>query len=374
MTLRSVPAGAPAQGPRARRELHAVVAAAIAGVATFGLGLLLMGDGLRPIGGSASVARIAALTTGAAAALSFLAANLRSTTPVPRYGSRWRRTIRIVSTIAIALVCFGLGYLAALSAREIMQAGFVGLQLDPFAGALACGLAGAAAAYVTHPLGHDVGTRTLGTLVPSFLVVGVIFSMLTASQEDWWQPHFSQLGIGGGISGFAFNLTLVLSGVLVATMGAYARGDLEAAIGRASIGARWVGRLIAGIGVAMVFTGLVRIDIAEWLHMLFGSSMVLLFGVLCTGLPWFAPRLPRSIHLVSIAMVVATIGALLLWEPVGYYSFTGFEFAACGFIFVWLSVFVRALAAGRGDRADAVVGPSGPADSTSAPARGKVGS
>lgn len=374
MTLRSVPTNAPAQGRRARQELHAVVAAAIGGGAAFALGLALMGEGLRPIGGSASVARIAALTTGAAAALSFLVANLRSTTPMPRLGGRWSRTVRVVSTIAITLVCFGLGYLAALSAGEIMQAGFRGLQLDPFAGALACGLAGAAAAYMTHPLGHDIGTRTLGVLVPSFLVVGVIFSMLTASQEDWWQLHFSQLGVGGGISGFAFNMTLMLSGVLVATMGAYARGDLEAATGRASTGSRWVGRLIAGIGVSMVFTGLVRIDIAEWLHMIFGSSMVLLFCVLCTGLPWFAPRLPKSIHLVSIAMVVATIGALLLWEPVGYYSFTGFEFAACGFIFVWLSVFIRALAAVREDRADAVGRPGGRADSTSVRPGGKVGS
>lgn len=369
-----MPTNAPAQGPRAGQELHAVVAAVAAGVATFALGLALMGEGLRPIGGSASVARIAALTTGVAAALSFLVANLRSTTPMPRLGGHWSRMVRVVSTVAIALVCFGLGYLAALSAGEIMQAGFRGLQLGPFAGALACGLAGAAAAYMTHPLGHDIGTRTLGVLVPSFLVVGVIFSMLTASQEDWWQLHFSQLGVGGGISGFAFNVTLVLSGVLVATMGAYARGDLEAATGRAGTGSRWVGRLIAGIGVSMVFIGLVRIDIAEWLHMIFGSSMVLLFCVLCTGLPWFAPRLPKAIHLVSIGMVVATIGALVLWEPVGYYSFTGFEFAACGFIFVWLSVFIRALAAARKDRADAVGRPGGPADSTSVRPGGKVGS
>ncbi|ERG65280.1 hypothetical protein L332_12625 [Agrococcus pavilionensis RW1] len=185
MTTRPAPTDAPPQGRRARQELQAVVAGSIAGAAAFALGLVLMGEGLRPIGGSASVARIAALTTGTAAALSFLVANLRSTTPMPRLGGHWSRAVRVVSTIAIALVCFGLGYLAALSAGEIMQAGFRGLQLDPFAGALACGLAGAAAAYLTHPLGHDVGTRTLGALVPSFLVVGVIFSMLTASQEDW---------------------------------------------------------------------------------------------------------------------------------------------------------------------------------------------
>ncbi|WP_306231679.1 DUF998 domain-containing protein [Agrococcus beijingensis] len=361
-------------GDRARQELQAVVTAAIAGVLAFVLGLALMGDGLRPIGGDGSVARIAAFTTGAAAAASFVAARLTSDLPLSRLGERLERTVSIVGAAAIALVCFGLGYLAALSAGEIMQAGFVGLELDAFAGALACALAGATAAYVAHPLGHDISTRTLGTLVPAFLVVGVVFSMLTASDEQWWQLHFSQLGAGGGISGFAFNITLVLSGLLVSTMGAYVRGDLEAAtVGSAARSARWVGRLLAAIGLCMVLTGLVRVDIAEWLHIGFASSMVVLFCVLCVGLPRFAPRLPKAIHVVSIAMVIGTVAALALWVPVGYYNFTGFEFAACGLIFVWLSAFIRAIDAATADREDAAAHPLPLADSTSVAAGGKVG-
>jgi hypothetical protein len=72
-------------------------------------------------------------------------------------------------------------------------------------------------------------------------------------------------------------------------------------------------------------------------------------------------------------MVVGTVVALLLWVPVGYYNFTGFEFAACGLIFVWLSAFVRAIAAAKADRADASPRPGGRADSTSVRAGGKVG-
>lgn len=375
MTASTAAAGPPGRaGSRSRLELEAVVTAGAAGTAALLLGLLLLQGEPRPIGGVGSVARVAAFTTGAAAAISFAVAHLRSDAPVPRLGRRLERALRVIATCSIALVCFGLGYLAALFAGEVFQAGFVGLELDAFAGALACAIASGAAAYLAHPLGHDISTRTLGALVPTFLVVGVLFSMLTASDEDWWQRHFSQLGAGGGISGFAFNVTLILSGLLVATMGAYVRGDLEAVTdGDRRPGARWVGRLLAIIGLCMVLTGLVRVDVAEWLHIAFASSMVVVFCGLCAALPRLAPRLPRVIHLVSGAMVVGTVVALALWVPVGYYNFTGFEFAACGLIFVWLSAFVRAIAAAKADRADASGLPGDPADSTSAGAAGKVG-
>ncbi|MCR8670523.1 DUF998 domain-containing protein [Agrococcus sp. HG114] len=363
---------APRPGARELLELRSVLGAGIAGALAFLVGLALMGGQPRPIGGDDSVGRLAALTTGSSAGLAFAIAYLRSEVPLPPLGRRLQRAVRTVATAAIALVCFGLGYIAALTAGEIFQAGFVGLSLDPFAGALACAVAAAGAAYLAVPLGHDVSTRTLGALVPTFLVVGVVFSMLTASQEDWWQWHFSQLGAGGGISGFAFNLTLVLSGLLVATMGAYVRADLEA-IARDRGRSRWVGQLLALIGLCMVLTGLVRVDVAEWLHIAFASSMVVIFCGLCAALPRLAPGLPKVVHVVSAAMVAGTAVALVLWLPVGYYNFTGFEFAASGLIFVWLSVFIRAIGAARADRADAAAREGGPADSTSLRARGKVG-
>lgn len=361
-----------AAGAHERAELHAVIAAAVAAVAAFGIALAVLQGGTHPIGGAGSVARVAAFTTGFAAAASFTVANLRSDVPLPTLSRRLRRTVRVTAVIAIALVTFGLGYLGALSAGEIFQAGFVGLELDGFAGALACGIASGAAAYLAHPLGDDVSTHTLGGLVPTFLVVGVLFSMLTASNEQWWQLHFSELGAGGGISGFAFNITLVLSGVLVATMGGYVRGDLDRVTGRAERGGtEWVGRLLALIGACMALTGLVRVDVAEWLHIAFASGMVVVFAALCVGLPRFAPMLPRAIHVVSLAMVLGTGVALVLWVPVGYYNFTGFEFAACGLILVWLSVFVRAIGAAAADRADASARLGAPG-STSGAQRGTV--
>lgn len=370
------PSGGEGSSARARLELRAVLSAGATGAIALVIALVVLRGDTHPLAGDDSVARVAAFTTGGAAAASFALAQLRSTHRLPTLTEHLQRTTRACAMLAIALVTFGLGYLAAYSAGEVFQAGFVGLELDALGGALACAIAAGAAAYLAHPLGDDISTRTLGILMPTFLVVGVLFSMLTASNEEWWEVHFSELGADGGISGFAFNMTLGLSGVLVATLGGCVRADLDRITGRGErSGAEWVGRLLALIGACMVLTGIVRVDIAQWLHIGFAASMVVIFLVLCVGLPRLAPRLPTVVHVVSIAMVAGILVALVLWVPLGYYNFTGFEFAACGIIFIWLIVFVRALDAATADRDASDAAPSardGASRSTSQARGGKV--
>ncbi|GAA2176103.1 hypothetical protein GCM10009846_28560 [Agrococcus versicolor] len=340
-------------GARSRRELEAVAAALVSGAIAFVGGLvalaILRGE-THPLAGPRSVGGVAAAAAAVTAGASFVGAYLRTTDPrhvatVQRLGS----VVRVLAGACLTVVSMGFAYIAILTISLVFQEGFAGLEMDTFAGALAVAIAGGVAAYLAHPLGEEIDTRVLGMLVPAFLVVGVLFSMLTASDSTWWEVHFSELGAGGGISGIAFNGTLVVSGLLVATMAAYITHDLERAVPEGGRTA-WVGRLLATIGILMLLTGVVRVDWVQWLHIGLAAGMVLVFLVLCSLLPWLAPGLPRGVHAVSILMVAGTLFALVLWVPIGYYNFTGFEFAACGLIFVWLTTFLRAIAAVTDDR------------------------
>lgn len=349
-------------GPRSRQELEAVLAALVAAVVGFVVGLVvLLGDAhpisAAPDGGpdatdaaGLTIATVASLLAAASASATFAIAFLRSPTRVRVAGSRGlTRVVHATAAVSLTIVCAGFAYIAVQALGLVFQEGFVGLEMDGVAGSIAVALACAGSAYLARLLGEGVDTKVLGTLAPSFLAVGVLFSMLTASDDAWWQVHFSSLGAGGGISGLAFNATLIVSGLLVMTMAAYLGHDLERAIDAGPRSA-WVGRLLALIGLLMLLTGVVHVDIAELLHIALAASMVLVFCVLCALMPWIAPRLPRGVHVASIVLVAATFGALALWIPVGYYNFTGFEFAACGFIFVWLTTFLRAVSAAAGDR------------------------
>ncbi|QCR20436.1 DUF998 domain-containing protein [Agrococcus sp. SGAir0287] len=350
-------------GPRSRQELEAVLAALVAAAVGLVVGLVVLLGDTRPISAAPdggpdatdaaglTVATVASILAAGTAATTFAIAFLRSSWRVHVAGStRVTRLVRMTAAASLTVVCAGFAYIAVQALGLVFQEGFVGLELDGVAGAIAVALACAGAAYLARLLGEQVDTAVLGALAPSFLAVGVLFSMLTASDDAWWQVHFSSLGAGGGISGFAFNATLIVSGLLVMTMAAYVGHDLERAID-AGERAPWVGRLLALVGLLMLLTGVVQVDVAELLHIGLAAGMVLVFCILCALMPRLAPRLPRGVHVASIVLVAATIGALLLWIPFGYYNFTGFEFAACGLIFVWLTVFLRAISAAAGDRA-----------------------
>ena len=96
-------------------------------------------------------------------------------------------------------------------------------------------------------------TSDLATLLFTFLVIGTVFAMLTASEPTWWEHNFSQLGIGQAV--WAFNGTLVVAGLLVGTIGSYIGRDLrrllkdEAFPKIAAVVALWA---LAGLALAAV--------------------------------------------------------------------------------------------------------------------------
>ncbi len=74
-------------------------------------------------------------------------------------------------------------------------------------------LAGAAAAltaYVTYYSATHLDLQLLATVLAVFLVLGVLASMLTASDPQWWKENLSALGMTDDLSARAFNLTLIV--------------------------------------------------------------------------------------------------------------------------------------------------------------------
>lgn len=64
-------------------------------------------------------------------------------------------------------------------------------------------------------------------LVALFLVAGSLASALSASDEQWWQQHFSALGAASDRSGILFNFTLILTGVVLTALADFLTHDLQ---------------------------------------------------------------------------------------------------------------------------------------------------
>lgn len=362
---RGAEAGGPARAVAQRREARLTEAqpsdaaqraeaqrhesqATLAAWAAFGLGLLfglvaLWGEP-RPIAatpGEATVAQpaagIAAIIAAAAFVLSTLLHRRRETAAMPG----WQRTVSHISTVALTLAFGAVAYMGVLTGGEILGLGLRGLEAPAVGGALLSAIASAAAGWLAFQAGIELRTRDLATLLFAYLTIGTVFAMLTAADPRWWERHFSELG-----TGWAFNVTVIVAGLLVATTGSYIGRDLHRWLGDTrlrSIGA--VVLLFAATGAALAGVGIFPVAEAPLVHNIAAFGTLGLFALTAVVVTLVLPGPPRAMLLTTIGAGLALGAALLLWRPFGLYSAAGLEAVAVGIMFVWMMTLVRTLAA-----------------------------
>ncbi|MGY3127435.1 putative membrane protein [Agrococcus sp. UYP33] len=325
----------------ARRESRAIAAAWACFAAGIALGLIALAGPPRPIAGEGSVALpaagIAALVAATAFVVSSAVHRRGETSPMPG----WQAMIARISTVAITIAFAAVAYLAVLTAGEILALGLQGLQAPAVGGALLTGAASAAAGWLAFQAGVELRTTDLATLLFAFLTIGTVFAMITAADPRWWERHFSDLG-----TGWAFNLTLIVAGLLVATIGAYIGRDLHRRLGDPALRRiALVVALFALTGAALAGVGIFPVHRGQLLHDIAAFGALGLFGVTMVVVTIVMPGPPRALLLTTVGAGVALVVAVLLWRPLEVYSATALEAIAVGILFVWLTTLVRTLAA-----------------------------
>lgn len=331
-----------------RRESQAILAAWASFGVGLAFGLVALAGAPRPIAGDASVtqpaAGIAALVAAAAFVLSTSLHRRRETAPMPR----WQRAVSHVSAVALTLAFAAVAYMGVLTGGEILSLGLQGLEAPALGGALLTGIASALAGWLAYQAGVELRTHDLATLLFSYLTIGTVFAMITAADPRWWERHFSELGTGDGA--WAFNGTVIVAGLLVATIGSYLGRDLHRWLGDAAlqrIGAVVI--LFALAGAALAAVGLFPVSKAPLMHNLAAFGTLALFGLCAIVVTVVMPGPPRAMLLTTVGAAAAIVVALLLWRPFAIYSTAGLEAIAVGIIFVWLTALVRTVAAGAPD-------------------------
>lgn len=333
----------PTTRDRNRREARSLAAAGIAGIIG-GLvaALALPADGV-PLSGSWSLGSVTALAAAAVGAPTIVWSYVASSRGRPR----WRQSSiprRVLDTTGLVLAGCGMAFLLILSVYALFQRAFQDLEVDRLGAIVLAAATLAATAYVLALIVGRVTTTSLATLLGLFLTAGVFASMLTVDDPAWWQLHFSALGAGGAISAFAFNLTLVVAGLVLITLADYLTQDLQSrskAPGAGDRGVLVVRIVLIVIGVALTGVGLVPVDASLVVHNLFAISMLVAFGALMVLVPLLIGELPRSFVITTIVFAAGLVLAVLLFYPIGYYNLTAVELIAVILIFVWLLLFTR---------------------------------
>ncbi|MCT1478248.1 DUF998 domain-containing protein [Microbacterium sp. p3-SID336] len=325
---------------RLRAEATAVWATVLCFVVGAVAGALLLGGDPRPLTGPGGLAMPVAAVAGAIAGLAFAVSTRMHRRGETAGMPRWQAVISHLSATALTVAFAAVTVMGVLLTAEVLAVGLRGLELGAWGGGLLAGVAAAVGGRFAFGAGIRLRTADLSALLFGFLVIGTLFAMVTAADPRWWEQNFSQLGVG-----WAFTGTLVVAGLLIATVGAYIGRDLHRLLGDealprlAAIVALW-----AAAGAALAAVGLLPLHRVPLPHDIAAVVALLLFLAAAAVTTLTVPGRPPALVVTSVALAVLVVVAVLLWWPFGAVAVTAVEAIVVGLGLLWMTTLVRVLA------------------------------
>lgn len=255
--------------------------------------------------------------------------------------------------IALAFIHSAIAFLLTTIVYFVVSEAFKGVRIDPIASSIIVAATVMIAGYSFYLIAENATTLMISSALAVFLIAGALTSMMTASDPYWWQVHLSSLGSGSGFSSYAFNVTLIIAGIVVVSIADLISKDfarlatVDPDYERAKVPV--VRTVIALMGLCLVCIGLFPWDIYPVLHNIASNGMVLLFVITVVGLRSIVPTFSSAFFAFSYVLTAVLIVSLLLVFSVGYFDLTAFEIICFLVLFGWFVVFVRQVAAALHD-------------------------
>jgi hypothetical membrane protein len=178
-----------------------------------------------------------------------------------------------------------------------------------------------------------------------FIAGGVFASMATAQNPLWWQINFSSLGTSGTLSSATFNVTLVLSGLLLLCLTDHLLADLQTIIrgakNAANMKIKILKFLFIFISLCLAGVGLFPWDIHPLLHTTSAYLLVVGFSTIIIGLHWLIPAISKTFLANSYIILAVLFVSFGMWRPLHYFNQTAFELIVFSLTFIWLVLFLR---------------------------------
>jgi hypothetical protein len=304
---------------------------------------------LVPIYGGLSISRIAGIVVGLTVLATVFYTYLHHYRDVYSQGERhyafrkWRDTTALAFAYGVvgggAMV--GLGYLFSL--------GFRGLAFDPYTASALVGLAAGVGAYGAASAAYNIGPNSIIVVLAVVLIGGVLFSMITNTQTDWWKENFSYLGTTDSSRPKAFNFALILGGFVMAALTSFVfslfdKAVLGGKVANTALRTNILRILFLGAALGIGGVGFFFVNgdtLQSSLHVLSAFIAIAVFIFMIVLLKWLAPTISREFQITSYLMLAGIGLAYFLFIRVGYLSFTAFEMVSFGICFSWLILFLR---------------------------------
>ncbi|QBO36648.1 AbrB/MazE/SpoVT family DNA-binding domain-containing protein [Periweissella cryptocerci] len=246
-------------------------------------------------------------------------------------------------TIAIA---FGsMLFLVLIGTFELLGTLFVGANFDVYTATILFFIFVAIINYTMINLALSITPSLIINLLMTVIIGGMTLAMISNSSLKWWHRNFSFLGTTDANKSWEFNLTLVLSALLMIALIDY----LFVAIHQAhykSLRLTTLRVLLTLTATSFGAVGLIPNNGDGIMHILHDQSariLVLFIIALIIGLRWLIPNISREFLQVSYAIAIGLIIALILFLFVGYFSLTSFELISASMSIGWILLLLQTL-------------------------------
>ncbi|MDN6900401.1 AbrB/MazE/SpoVT family DNA-binding domain-containing protein [Oenococcus sicerae] len=224
---------------------------------------------------------------------------------------------------------------------------FHGVILDPYtSSALIAGFVGIAS-YLMMNAAQSISFSTIATVMIATLVGGIFLSMITNSQEDWWQINFSYLGSNLSNNWWQFNFTLIFSALVMLTLIDYIFSLLFQIKKFATRKMQILRALLVGTSIMFGLVGVFQNNRSiDWLHQLhWWSANLLVVFILAViiSLKWLLPNVTREFLLTAYGFAGLMVLSEILFQTVHYLSLTAFEIISFSLAFGWLVLLMQNL-------------------------------
>lgn len=199
--------------------------------------------------------------------------------------------------------------------------------------------------YVMIYFALALSPRLILQLLIGVIVGGVGFSMITNSSLLWWQKNFSFLGTEDAKNAWQFNLTLMISALLMIALVDYLFVAIQKYYKRTwqLTTLRILLTLTAvNFGAVGFFpnNGLGRL---HELHNQAANFLVYMIIILIIGIKWLLPHVTKEFLTISYGIALILVVADFLFLKVGYFSLTAFEMIAFILALWWILLLLQNL-------------------------------
>ncbi|MCB1297543.1 MAG: hypothetical protein KDB08_01000 [Microthrixaceae bacterium] len=198
--------------------------------------------------------------------------------------------------VALSLAHGAIALLAWIGIATIMAHSFTGAIVFTTPAILLTAGATALSAYVSSISASAISPRQLSLVLAVFLVVGMVAAMLSSADPQWWKLNLSALGITHDISALAFNITLILSGVIITTIARLGTASLPDQTPRDRRHRITVRTLFVLLGILLGCVGVFPVSDFLLIHNTVATGMTVAFAALVFGLPTLIPTMPHPVR------------------------------------------------------------------------------